>query len=195
MNGKKLYCYVDESGQDTKGLLFIVSAVIVVDEYQEASLRFCESTERDSKKGTRKWGKSRPEQRYEYMQAILQSPLFQGRLNYAVYHQTKEYLELTSQTIAQAIHAQPEPPDKVTVLIDGLQDAHVHTIGTYLYRSGISVRKVRGIQREENDALCRLADALCGLVRAAVEEVENSRISWKTLFEKGKRNGYLIDVR
>ncbi len=170
MSGKRLYCYVDETGQDTKGTLFIVSAVVVVDEEQDATLRFCEAAERSSGKGTRKWGKSRPEQRYEYMQQILQSSLFRGCLNFAIYRQNKEYLTLTSQTVAQAIRTQHEAPDRVTVLIDGLQDAHIRTVGSYLYQAGIPVRKVRGIQKEENDALCRLADAVCGLVREAIEK-------------------------
>ena len=195
MTGKKLYCYVDETGQDTKGALFIVSAVVVVDEEQIAALQYCENAERTSGKGVRKWSKSRPEQRFTYIQQILQSSLFRTCLNYAIYRQTKDYLDLTSQTVAQAIRSQPEPPDKVAVLIDGLQDSHVRSIGNYLHKSGIKVHKVRGIQNEESDALCRLADAVCGLVREAIEEEEqSSKLSWKALFERGKRNGVLVDV-
>ena len=70
----------------------------------------------------------------------------------------------------------------------------MRSVGSYLYRAGVPVRKVRGIRKEENDALCRLADAVCGLVRAAIEEGESKKLSWTTLFERGKRNGCLIDV-
>jgi hypothetical protein len=34
---------------------------------------------------------------------------------------------------------------------------------------GANIRKVRGIRREENDPLLRLADAVCGLARHAYE--------------------------
>jgi hypothetical protein len=41
----------------------------------------------------------------------------------------------------------------------GLRDLHIQT------------RKVRGVRKDENDALIRLADAVCGLVRDAEDGV------------------------
>ena len=43
---------------------------------------------------------------------------------------------------------------------------------------------MRGIRREENDALCRLADAICGFVRAGFEEGQETNREkqvWKSL--------------
>lgn len=41
MNAKKLYCYVDETGQDTKGKLFIV-VVVIVENSKEEFITFLE---------------------------------------------------------------------------------------------------------------------------------------------------------
>lgn len=42
----KLYCYVDESGQDTEGRLFIVGGVITTQERDELTA-LCEQIERN----------------------------------------------------------------------------------------------------------------------------------------------------
>ena len=54
----KYYCYVDETGQDTKGKLFIVAIVIVADKREELIKRI-EQVELSSQKYLRKWQKSK----------------------------------------------------------------------------------------------------------------------------------------
>ncbi len=44
MEKSKLYCYVDENGQDTKGRIFIVT-VVVIEEKRDELLEFCEDVE------------------------------------------------------------------------------------------------------------------------------------------------------
>jgi len=70
MKTKKFYCYVDETGQDTQGELFIVSVVIVGTERDQA-LELCERIERQTGKGRRKWIRARYAQRLAYIQQIL----------------------------------------------------------------------------------------------------------------------------
>ena len=67
---QKLYCYVDESGQDTHGELFIV-AVVITDDQREALLSALEQIERDSGKGANKWHKTMPQRRLDYIAAVL----------------------------------------------------------------------------------------------------------------------------
>jgi alkanesulfonate monooxygenase SsuD/methylene tetrahydromethanopterin reductase-like flavin-dependent oxidoreductase (luciferase family) len=184
----KLYCYVDETGQDTQGDLFIVAVVVVVDLDRDQALASCEAIEQASEKGRRKWLRSRPAQRVAYIEQILQARVFHGKLISAVYRNSKEYVALTRQTIARAILAQPDATGKVTVLIDGLPQAHRREVGKYLRQQGIQVRKVRGIRDEENDALCRLADAVCGFVRAALENQE----PFPALLARGQNQGVLV---
>lgn len=52
MEKTKLYCYVDETGQDTKGDVFIVSVVIPDD--REAVLQYLEALEVRTGKGKAK---------------------------------------------------------------------------------------------------------------------------------------------
>ena len=47
---QKLYCYVDETGQNTKGRLFIVSVIVTEGEREELA-RQLEEIEKASKKG------------------------------------------------------------------------------------------------------------------------------------------------
>ncbi len=46
------------------------------------------------------------------------------------------------------------------------------------------------MRKDENDALIRLADAICGLVRLALEHQEEA----KELYERGKQNGFLKEL-
>ena len=65
MNETKLYCFVDESGRETEGRLFVVSVVLVGNERDEL-LEFCERVEKESGKGKFKWRKAEYNYRLEY---------------------------------------------------------------------------------------------------------------------------------
>lgn len=54
---RRLYCYVDETGQDTRGALFIV-AVVIAEEDAEHLRRVCERIERETGKRA-KWIRTR----------------------------------------------------------------------------------------------------------------------------------------
>lgn len=185
----KLYCYVDETGQDTQGELFIVSVVITGTE-RDRAIELCEAIEQASGKGRVKWVKARYDRRLAYIRLVLREPAFQGNLYFVIHQDAKDYLSLTIQTIAGVILAHAQQPYKVTILIDGLPHSRRREVGSRLRRLGIRTRKVRGVRKDEHDALIRLADALCGFVRAAIEGQE----PMKALFEQGKRTGYLEEI-
>jgi hypothetical protein len=67
----KLYCYVDETGQDTQGALFVVS-VVLADQERDRALQLCEAIEQSSGKGRVKWIKTDYERRLSYIRQILQ---------------------------------------------------------------------------------------------------------------------------
>lgn len=186
---RKLYCYVDEAGQDTQGELFVV-AIVVTDQERDRAIQVCEAIEGETGKGRVKWIKTRNDRRVAYIRRILQQPTFQGKLNFAIYRDTQDYLPLTIQTIARAILAHAQEPYKATVLIDGLPHSQRRDVGRCLRHLGVRIRKVRGVRKDESDALIRLADALCGFVRAAIEDHEEM----KALFEWAKQKGYLKEL-
>ena len=185
---QKFYCYVDETGQDTQGELFIVT-VVVADQERDHLRQACEEIERDSRKGRRKWVKTKYDRRLAYIRQVVERPIFAGKLNFAIYRDAQDYPSLTVQTIARALNATGETDYKATVFIDGLPRSLERTVGLQLRRSGIRARKVRGL-KDEADALIRLADAICGFVRGAIR----GQPAMRALFEQAIRTGALKEL-
>lgn len=67
---QKLYCYIDESGQDTKGILFVVS-ILVLEHERDILLKDLEDVEQKSNKRNVKWHKARPQFRQAYIELLL----------------------------------------------------------------------------------------------------------------------------
>jgi GNAT superfamily N-acetyltransferase len=187
---KKLYCYVDESGQDTRGKLFVVSVVVTAEERDDLT-QMLEQIERETGKGHRKWHKAGKRRRLSYIERVLKLEMLRDRLNFALYYDSTEYLDLTTRAIVSALENTEKVSDyKATILIDALPDAQVHWVGTVLRRSHIRLAKVRGVRLDENNPLIRLADALCGFVRDAFESDEQAR----ELFARAVRLRLIKDV-
>jgi Protein of unknown function (DUF3800) len=164
----KLYAYVDETGQDTSGQLFIVAVVIVRGDGDPLRHALRE-VERDSRKLDKKWTKSRPTQREAYMRSILNLKPLHGSLYYAIHRNTSDYVDLTIQSTAQAVLGNMASSDQATILVDGLARSERQGFARRLRQQSIVVDKVRGV-KDESDALIRLADAIAGFVRHSIEE-------------------------
>ncbi len=167
---QKLYAYVDESGQDTKGLLFVVSVVVFEGERGVLAQRL-EGIEDRSRKGRLKWHKSRHEFRQAYIEALAAIPELEGCVFFEVFADTVQYLKLTAFATAKAILKKAHLPYKVTIFVDGLSNTGIAEFSRSLRDLHIQTRKIRGVRREENEALIRLVDAVCGLVRDARDGV------------------------
>lgn len=74
MGGKrqKLYAYVDESGQDTKGEIFLVS-VVIVGTQRDALRRRLQKIEEGTRKRSKKWTRTSVKRREAYMRRIIES--------------------------------------------------------------------------------------------------------------------------
>jgi len=164
---QKLYCYVDESGQDTKGQLFLVSVVVSEQEY-EAFCRALEQIEQTTKKGLLKWHKTAFERKVAYIKAIIAHPLFPETIFFSHYTQTQAYVDLTVYTTAKAIIQKARGDYKATVIVDGLSGTEVRRFAKGLRQLNIRVKKVRGARDEGNPGI-RLADAIAGFVRDYLE--------------------------
>jgi len=166
----KLYCYVDETGQDTNGELFLVALVVTGSERDTLSREALE-IERASGKGATKWHKSEIKRKVAYLRRIFASPLFAQSLFFTSYKETKgAYLDLMVLATARAINYKMEDNKyKTTVIVDGLNKTEIHHFTRGLRSLRISVRTVRGV-RDESDPLIRLADAIAGFVRDVIEK-------------------------
>lgn len=149
---QKLYCYVDETGQDTEGDLFVVSLVVTGDERDEL-LKLCESIEKKSGKGKFKWGKARQEYRLEYLKLIFSNNSFKRKLRYSVFRDTRDYDLATIVGIAKAVRYH-EPNDyTASIYVDGLSKTKRQEYGAQLRKLGISNRNVQGVTKDENKSL------------------------------------------
>lgn len=112
---QKLYCYVDESGQDTAGKIFIVS-VVVAGEERDKLLELCEQLERVSGKRKDKWGKARHKHRMRYIRHIFADDRFKRSLRYCVFRQVRDFDTATVKAICSVIRWE-EPAKDYTTLI------------------------------------------------------------------------------
>lgn len=185
----KLYCYVDETGQDTDGERFWVAMVFTADERERVRQQL-HRIERSTDKRKRKWTKTRPPNRHDYISAILNLPQLRGQLYVAHYTGTTDYPNLIVDGIAKATHAQAPPEDyDLIVFIDGLGKNERRRVGAQLRRRGISIEKVRG-RRDESDAFIRVADALAGFARHAYE----GKHDLPKLYRSARRRGDLHEL-
>jgi hypothetical protein len=187
--GQKLYCYVDETGQDTKGDLFIV-AVVVTGEEREELREVCETIEKESGKGNRKWHKTKSEFQVAYIQQLVETPILVGKLGFATYRFGQDYLSFTVQTIARTLQATQIEDYRAVTLIDALPHGLERSVGAMLRQQNIRSEKVRGVRKDENDPLIRLADGVCGWIRSALEGQSRMKI----LYQKALQCGVITDV-
>jgi hypothetical protein len=159
---------VDETGQDTKGAFFIVSVVITEDD-RDVLLSRLERVEQISGKGKLDWNNTEDAVRVRYIRSILNIPAFKRKLNFSVSRNTTAYLDATASSIAKSIQAYTPRDYRAAIFIDGLRSKReTQELTHQLRRLGVRVKKVRGVRKREDNALVRLADALCGFTRAAM---------------------------
>src|SRR4030042_437470 len=121
---RKLYCYVDESGQDTYGEIFLVSIVLVGKERDQLKEKLLEIEKKTGKK-IYKWRKTKFETRNEYLDQVFSNKIFQDKLFYSKHLNTKSYVDLTIMSSAKAILLKEKKDYKVTVFVDGLNKKEV----------------------------------------------------------------------
>ncbi len=145
---RKLYCYVDETGQDTAGRFFAVS-ILITEAEREKLLKEIEAIEKESKKGNVKWKKARPEARQKYIEALAQLDNLHDKVFVATYRDSKEYLVHTADAIAKSLRQRRG--DRAIIYIDALSDAQQPKLKRQLRPSVNIPTQVRSVRREENN--------------------------------------------
>jgi hypothetical protein len=189
---EKIYCYVDETGQDSEGGIFIVS--VIIPEKRDDTLSYIRQIEIKSGKGKFKWGRAEKTKRLRFMSEILSQKKFPLKLFYSIYNESKDYKISTILTIAKSIVTQ-DNNDKNTfiILVDGLNKTDQRFYNYQLRRLNKSSIKVKGVAKDENDALIRLADSLCGFIRDVYEKNDND-IQLKELFDNAIKQDKITEV-
>jgi len=182
---KKLYAYVDESGQDTRGLVFVVSILIMENE-REFIYKALEKIEMKSGKKNSKWNKSRHEFRKVYMEEILELRELKGKIFFEIFSDTKKYIELTSFATAKAILKKSGGDNyKATVFVDGFKRKELEIFIRGLRDLRVKTRKIRGVKKDVNNPFIRVVDAICGLIRDKNENNEWADKMTGRLVDKG----------
>ena len=184
----KYSCFVDETGQHTKGILFFVSLVILTGDLLPLRERL-RDIERRSGNRYSKWTKSTIKQRTDYLKDVLSLKEFKGALFFAKFPNTTDYLSCTIDAIARGLNKKTTSPYKATILIDALNKHQRQDVAVKLRRQGVMLDKVRGLE-DEGDAFIRLADTLAGLVRAADE----GKAYAKALYDQALSSDILQEV-
>jgi hypothetical protein len=180
MVSDKLYCYVDETGQDTKGKLFLVA--IVLREINSLVALESELLEIEQKTGKKKlkWKKTSKSIKKSYLNEIVQVKRLKHSIFYSIYLDSKKYSWLIAQTVARTVQKEKSLNCSVIVIIDGLNNKDREVVRKVLKESKIKYRKIRGM-RDEQSVFLRLADAMAGFLRDAVEGQEYTRLLLKNL--------------
>jgi hypothetical protein len=165
---EKLYCYVDETGQDTQGKLFLVAVVILEKAVNDELRGQLLAIERRVGKRRARWAQNRLPTRQAYLERILSLPALRDSIWYAAYPQAQDYIALTGRSIATAIRTRAHGPYRATIEIDGFNETELAKVRKALKAARVTYEKIRG-WRDESLVFIRLADALAGFLRDAEE--------------------------
>ena len=179
---QKLYCYVDETGQDTLGKFFLVAVAIAKGRLKDSIRLRLDAAEKESGKGFSKWGSTKPKHKGDYLEQIASIHGLSRAVFYTTFENTKEYLDLTASTVGRAILLKKKGKFQVVVIIDGLNEAERWVVSRKLKSLGITRKKVKGA-RFRSDPFIRLVDAFAGFLR----DYEEGQVYAKKLFKKVAR--------
>ena len=108
MKKTKLYCYVDETGQDGLQKFFLVSIIITSQNKKDGLEKLLEELEEVTGKKKLKWTKTKAGIRQAYIKSVTKIDLLKNAIYYSTYPDGKAYTDLTSLTIAKAVLAKNE---------------------------------------------------------------------------------------
>ena len=164
---QKLYCYVDETGQDAASKIFVVVAVVSARD-QDRMRDFLAQIEQRAGTGHRKWHKSRPSRRLQYLSLVLDGNPGSHEVFFGSYLKPLPYFFPFLDVIEHAIKFRATVPYVARIFIDGIDRKKAQELTNALRVRGVSLEMVRS-RRDESEPLIRLADIWAGCIRGAME--------------------------
>lgn len=185
---QKLYCYVDETGQDVGSKVFIVVAVIITSNIDLVRGRLQE-LEKSTKIGKIKWHKSDYRYRLAFMEEFLRQDNKDLRVYFLKVNKPVFYYLPTVEILQRAIALNNTPNTQAIICIDGLDKFSGKKYTNALRTKTLRVKLAKGA-RDESEALIRLADRWAGCIRMALLGNEQC----KALMAKAEKQGVLKEV-
>jgi hypothetical protein len=167
-NKQKIYCYVDETGQDS-GSSYYITVVVVSAKDQEEFRRKLTEIEKTSRIGSRKWYKSRGKETIDYLQLFNKINDSFCKIFYNKYKKPIPFLfptiEIINESIAEFVNKQD---CRAIIYVDGIDNKKAQELTNALRSKGISLDYVRNT-RDESEPCIRLADRWAGCIRDCSE--------------------------
>jgi hypothetical protein len=164
---QKLFCYVDETGQDDRSNFFIVVTIIGVGDQQELKDALVQ-IEQDSRIGGKKWHKLRSPERESFMETIVNLGLAAGRVYFGKFKKPLPFFLPMLETLTRAIQDIADDDPQVVVYVDGIDKKKARELTNALRLKGIKAKQVRSA-RDESEPMIRLADRWAGCIRGQIE--------------------------
>lgn len=185
---QKLYCYVDESGQDVGSDLFIVVAVVTWNDVEGLRLSLIE-LEKQLKIGNKKWHKLRPSSRTEFMSVFLGRKYSNLKIYFGRFKKPVPYFFPMLEVVQKSLISFPKPI-KAIVIIDGLDAISAKKMTNALRTKHLHLKLVKG-RRDESEVLIRLVDRFAGCLRQAF--LDHNKECEELIF-RAEKNGLLNEV-
>ncbi len=185
---QKLFCYLDETGQDDRSALFIVVAVVSAGD-QEALRSALMRLEQQSKIGGKKWHKLRSPEREQFLATLVQAGIAAGELFFSRHQKPVSFFPPLVETLAKAILAVAAEDYQAVIYVDGIDRKKARELTSALRARGLKAQEVRSA-RDESEPLIRLADRWAGCLRSGFEA--NPRA--QALVKQALALGYLNEV-
>lgn len=180
---KKVYCFVDETGQDTLGKFFLVTVVIKDSDKLENLGKQIEKLEKASGKNLVKWTRADFDKKINFLKLLLDVTGLKNAVYYSIFENSKLYTPLISLAVAKTIYAQKEDNYQANIIIDGLSETEALKVKKELKKLNVHYKNVRGMKDEQNVFL-RLADTFAGFLRDCQESKDYTKSIKRKLIEK-----------
>jgi hypothetical protein len=187
---RKLYCYVDESGQDALSRKFVVVAVVVPANLRDTYGEHVRKLEGGASTFGLKWHKTRSDRRIALLESVAKRGIGQGQTYLGLFDKPTPYFLPMVDTIERGItHASEGKRSHAIVLVDGIDRKKSLELTNGLRSRGVRLNYVRSA-RDESEPLIRLADMWAGCARAAFL----GQAQAKRLLDQGVTSGHLVIV-
>jgi len=181
----KLYCYVDESGQDARSDFFVVVSIISAEDQNKLRDQIIK-LEHESNFGQKKWHKSRSPEREEFLELLMKNDIATGNIYYSHYKKRLPFFLPLLETLSKAIEMAAPENYRCVIYVDGIDRQKAIELTNALRLKSIKTALVRSA-RDESEPLIRLADRWVGCIRASLEDNPKS----KDLVAKATNKNYL----
>lgn len=186
---QKLYCYVDETGQDASSQFFIVVAIISSGDQHILRERLIQ-IEKKAKTGHRKWHKSKTERRLAYLRQALNERICEDGVHFGYFQKPLPYFLPILEALETAIKSKAEKDYQAIISIDGIDKKKAAELTNALRLRDIKLRFIRSA-RDESEPLIRLADMWAGCLRGAFSGKKEE----KEIYDKALRQNYFLNKK